>query len=77
MEALHNMEVGLRKTSIAPQMTSTSPVTTENESEKKMWTEYMKEAETYDGRASNSWKADSDGLLVFVRPSLFLSYSPR
>jgi hypothetical protein len=45
-----------------------SPATTQNESEKMMWTEYMKEAERYDIRATESWKEDSNGLLVFVRP---------
>jgi hypothetical protein len=45
-----------------------SPATAQNEPEKKMWTEYMKEAERYDIRAAESWKADSNGLLVFVRP---------
>jgi len=45
-----------------------SPATAQNESEKKMWTEYMKEAERYDIRAAESWKEDSNGLLVFVRP---------
>jgi hypothetical protein len=32
----------------------------------------MNEAEKYDGRIAESWKANSDGLLVFVRPSLLL-----
>jgi hypothetical protein len=45
-----------------------SPAAAQNEPEKKMWTEYMKEAERYDIRAAESWKADSNGLLVFVRP---------
>src|SRR6267142_3473849 len=35
-----------------------------------MWTEYMNEARKYDDRVAESWKANSDGLLVFVRPSL-------
>jgi hypothetical protein len=35
-----------------------------------MWTEYMIEAEKYDSRIAESWKANSDGLLVFIRSSL-------
>ena len=44
-----------------------------------MWTEYMNEAGKYDSRVAESWKADSDGLLVFVRPSLLFrsSESPQ
>ena len=36
----------------------------------KMWAEYMKEAEEYDKRDVKVWKGDSDGILVFVRPTL-------
>jgi len=35
-----------------------------------MWTEYMKEAEKYDNRDAEAWKDDSEGILVFVRPTL-------
>jgi hypothetical protein len=42
----------------------------QNESEKKMWTEYMKEAEKYDGQAAEDWREDSTGILVFVRLNL-------
>jgi len=35
-----------------------------------MWTEYMKEAKEYDNRDAEAWKDDSDGILVFVRPTL-------
>ena len=38
-----------------------------------MWTEYMKEAEMYDNRDADAWKDDSDGILVFVRPTLPVS----
>ena len=38
---------------------------------KKMWTEYMKEAEKYDNRAAEGWTKDADGLLVFVRFNYF------
>jgi Family of unknown function (DUF6535) len=60
----------MRKQTLHPQITSASLVIAQGESEKKMWTEYMKVSETDDSRSSNSWKADSDGLLVFVRPNL-------
>ena len=46
-----------------------------------MWTEYMKEAEMYDNRDADAWKDDSDGILVFVRPtlpvSLFITMTSR
>ena len=35
-----------------------------------MWTEYMNEAVKYDNRDADAWKDDSDGILVFVRPTL-------
>jgi len=47
-----------------------TPATAQNEPGKKMWTEYMKEAENYDNRDAEAWKGDSDGILVFVRPTL-------
>jgi len=50
--------------------TQVTPATDQNESAKKMWIEYMKDAEKYDNRAANSWKDDSNGILVFVRPNL-------
>ena len=64
------MKVRFGTTDIAPQMT---PATAQNESGKKMWTEYMKEAEKYDNRDAEAWKSDSDGILVFVRPTLPIS----
>ncbi|KAI0004882.1 hypothetical protein BJV74DRAFT_311118 [Russula compacta] len=33
---------------------------------KKMWTEYMKEAEEYDNRVAGAWKEDATGILVFT-----------
>ena len=42
-----------------------------------MWTEYMKEAEMYDNRDADAWKDDSDGILVFVRPTLPVSLLDR
>jgi len=42
--------------------------TVQKESAKRMWTEYMQEAEKYDNRTADSWKEDSNGILVFVRP---------
>lgn len=75
MEALHHINVRLGTTYIAPQMT---PATAQNESGKKMWTEYMKEAEKCDNRDADAWKDDSGGILVFVRPTLHLpSCSPQ
>ena len=47
-----------------------TPATAQDESAKKMWIEYMKEAEKYDNRAADSWKDDSTGILVFVRLGL-------
>jgi hypothetical protein len=76
MEALHNMKVrseNIKHCTVTVNNIG-SPITVQNESEKKMWTEYMKEAETYDSRDSNSWKADSDGLLVFVRPNILFPW---
>ena len=46
--------------------------TAQSESEKKMWAEYMEEAEKYDNRDAEAWKGDSDGILVFVRPTLLI-----
>src|SRR5712691_6337936 len=68
MEALHHIKVRLGTEDIAPQMT---PAIAQNESGKKMWTEYMKEAEKCDNRDAEAWKSDSDGILVFVRPTLY------
>ena len=34
-----------------------------------MWTVFMKDAEMYDNRDAEGWKGDSDGILVFVRPT--------
>jgi Family of unknown function (DUF6535) len=54
-----------------PEITPASPSTVQNEAEKKrMWAEYMKEAEKYDNRAAESWSKDADGLLVFVCSNL-------
>ena len=49
-----------------------TPATAQNLNEpgKKMWTEYMNEAVKYDNRDADAWKDDSDGILVFVRPTL-------
>ena len=65
------MKVRLLPANFVPRMTPASTATAQNASEKKMWTEYMNEAEKYDKRVSESWIANSDGLLVFGRPSLF------
>jgi len=73
MEALRHINVRLGTADIAPQMTPTT-LAAQNEPEKKMWTEYMKEAREYDNRDAEAWKDDSDGILVFVRPTL---YQPR
>jgi len=61
------MKVRLGTADIAPQMT---PATAQNKSGKKMWTVFMTEAEKYDGRDAEDWKGDSDGIIVFVRPTL-------
>ena len=61
------MKVRLGEQTLPPKMT---PATAQNEPGKKMWTEYMKEAEKYDNRDAEGWKDDSDGILVFVRPTL-------
>ena len=68
-EALHNKKVCPVTANIAIQMTL-APA--QNAPAKKMWIEYMKEAEKYDNRAADSWKDDSNGLLVFVRPVLLI-----
>jgi hypothetical protein len=65
-----------------PEITPASPFTVQNEAEKKrMWAEYMKEAEKYDNRAAESWSKDADGLLVFVcsdlRFPLFIAMTSR
>jgi hypothetical protein len=67
-EALHNMNVRLGTADIAPQ---NDPTTAQRESlpRKKMWTVFMKDAEKYDNRNAEDWKGDSDGILVFVRPT--------
>jgi hypothetical protein len=57
-----------------PEITPASPFTVQNEAEKKrMWAEYMKEAEKYDNRAAESWSKDADGLLVFVCSNIYVS----
>jgi hypothetical protein len=48
--------------------TTPEQATVQKESAKRMWTEYMQEAEKYDNRTADSWKEDSNGILVFVRP---------
>jgi hypothetical protein len=54
------------------EMTPASHSAAQKEAEKKkMWAEYMKEAEKYDSRAAEGWTKDADGLLVFVRPNFF------
>jgi hypothetical protein len=35
-----------------------------------MWSEYMKEADTFDTLVSDLWKDDADGVLVFVSPDI-------
>jgi len=72
LEALYKMKVRLLTANIVPQMTPASTATAQNASEKKMWMEYMKEAEKYDSSAAEAWKGDSEGILVFVCPSLLL-----
>ena len=63
-----------RPTGGGPAQGDTEPelplATAQSESEKMMWTEYMKDAERYDSRDADAWKGDSDGILVFVRPTL-------
>jgi len=71
LEALYEMKVRLLTANIVPQMTPVFTATAQNASEKKMWTEYMKEAEKYDSDAASAWKGDSESTLVFVRPNLF------
>jgi hypothetical protein len=44
----------------------TTTVTVQDDSVSKMWSTYMKEAGEYDEVMTNSWKADSVGLPVFV-----------
>lgn len=68
-EALQDMKVCLRTTSIVP--LKTTPATAQNESG-KMWMAFMKEAEKYDNREVEAWKGNSDGILVFVRPTLLV-----
>src|SRR5579863_9164410 len=52
-------------------MTLASRPTAQSETEKKkMWTEYMNEAEKYDKRAAGGWTEDAASLLVFVCPDL-------
>lgn len=35
-----------------------------------MWSEYMKEADTFDSLVSDLWKDDADGVLIFVSPDI-------
>src|ERR1700761_90315 len=35
-----------------------------------MWSEYLKIAEPYDKRVTDSWKEDANGVLVFVSPHI-------
>jgi hypothetical protein len=72
LEALYKTKVRILTANIVPLMTPVSTATAQNASEKKMWTEYMKETEKYDSSAAEAWKEDSEGILVFVRPSLLL-----
>ena len=37
-----------------------------------MWSEYMKEADTFDTLLSDLWRDDADGVLVFVSPDIRL-----
>jgi hypothetical protein len=71
LKALYKMKVRLPTANIVPKITPVFTATAQNASEKKLWTEYMKEAEKYDGEAAEAWKGDSEGTLVFVRPYIF------
>ena len=66
------MKVRLGAADIAPQMT---PATAQNKPGKRMWTVFMAEAEKYDNRQAEDWKGDSEGIIVFVRPTLLAPLS--
>src|SRR6266851_1868453 len=42
------------------------------ESEKEMWTIYIKQVKEYDKRMADAWKEDARGILVFVSRSLLI-----
>lgn len=47
--------------------------TGQEDSEKAMWTIYMKQVKEYDKRMTAAWKEDANGILVFVGRSLLIT----
>ncbi|SRR6266404_6261237 len=56
----------------SPGLTGTSPPSVQTtagyavESSSKLWSVYLSESERHDRALAESWKADMDGLLIFV-----------
>ena len=46
--------------------------TGQKDSDKEMWTIYMKQVKEYDKRMTVAWKEDANGILVFVSRSLLI-----
>src|SRR5579863_3118463 len=45
----------------------------QEDAENRFWSEYLKAVEDYDTRLTDKWRADSDGVLVFVSLNLLVA----